>query len=86
MLISSLAERTIMLPFTGVESLMLTSDYKIAVGPSSAQEGTFKFSRVPLWQKAWSERIEPSYDFYVEYTNNGCKSFMNNTNEIVSIT
>ena len=74
-LISSLAERNIILPFTGLESLMLKSDYKIVVPPGSAQEGSFKFSDVPLWQKAWTERIEPNYDFYDTYatTENGCK-------------
>ena len=74
-LISSLAERNIILPFTGLESLMLKTDYKIVVAPSTAQVGSFKFSGVPLWQKAWSERIEPYYNFYAEYSStvNGCE-------------
>ena len=74
-LISSLAERTIILPFTGLESLMVKSNYKIIVGPGSAQEGSFKFSGSSLWKKAWTDRIEPHYDFYAEYssTKNGCE-------------
>ena len=54
---------------------MMKTDYKIVMAPSSAQEGSFKFSDVPLWQKAWTERIEPNYDFYATYatTENGCK-------------
>ena len=81
-LISSLAERNIILPFTGLESLMLKTDYKIVVAPDSAQVGSFKFSEVPLRQRAWSDRIEPYYKFYVEYssTANGCE-FLNGLNK-----
>ena len=66
-LISYLAQRSIVLPFDGVESLMLTSDYKIFAWPSSAQTDSFKLSKVPLWQQAWLERMEPNQEFYKEY-------------------
>ena len=74
-LISSLAERNIILPFVGFESLMLKSDYKIVVYPGSAYEGSFQFSKDPLWQKAWTERIEPYKSFAAEYisTADGCE-------------
>ena len=64
-----LTEPSTTLPFTGVESLMLTSDYKIFLTPHSAQISSFKYSNIPLWQKAWSERIEPHLDFYEDYIN-----------------
>ena len=55
MLISYLGQRNIILPFDGVESLMMKSDFGIAVAPGTAQEESFKNSKVPLWQKAERE-------------------------------
>ena len=72
MLISYLGQRNIILPFDGVEFLMMKSDFGIVVAPGTAQEESFKNSKVPLWQKAWAERIMPHYEFYVEYISN-CK-------------
>ena len=67
-LISYLAQRNIILPFDGVESLMLTSDYKILLNPGTAQVDSFKYAENPLWKKAWLERIEPNIEFYDGYT------------------
>ena len=66
-LTSSLFVRKTVLPFDGVETLMLNSDYKIGVVADTAQMNAFKFSRIPLWQKAWLERMEPNLYFYREY-------------------
>ena len=61
---SSLLARNTILPFDGIESLVLLSDAKIVVAPDSAHVDKFKYSKDPIWQKAWSERIEPNLDFY----------------------
>ena len=46
---------------------MLASDYKIFVAPGTVHEDIFKTAKTPLWQKAWTERIEPHIGFYKEY-------------------
>ena len=46
---------------------MINSDYEIAVFPDSYYADAFKYSKNPLWQKAWKERIEPNLDFYDKY-------------------
>ena len=51
----------------GLESLLANSDYKVAVMPDSVFEDEIKFSNIPMWQKAWTERVEPNIDFYKEY-------------------
>ena len=66
-LVSTLLAKKVVLPFDDIESLMLTSDYKIVVPPYAAQMDAFKYSRIPSWQKAWNERIEPNLDFYDDY-------------------
>ena len=77
-LISFLAQRTIVLPFDGVESLILTSDYNIFVSPGTAHEDKFRFAKTPLWQKAWTERVEPNFDAYEEYMKSvNCKHSSN---------
>ena len=67
MLISYLAERTIILPFDDIDSLMAKSNFKMSITPNTAQEGTFKYSKIPLYQKAWAERMEPYLDLYGKY-------------------
>ena len=67
MLISYLSAQVFFLPFTGIETLLLHSDYQIAVLPESSQLNAFKNSEDPLWKKAYTERIEPFYDSYVEF-------------------
>ena len=66
-LVSSLFVRKVVLPFDGIEELVLFSDSKIFVVPDSALMDRFKFSKDPIWQRAWSERIEPNMDFYDAY-------------------
>ena len=66
-LISYLARRNIALPFDGVESLMLSTDYKILLEPHTAQMDSFQLSDIPLWKQAWTERIKPNLDFYDEF-------------------
>ena len=66
-MVSSLFVRKVVLPFDGIEELVLFSDSKIFVVPDSALMDRFKFSKDPIWQRAWSERIEPNMDFYDAY-------------------
>ena len=55
------------LPFDGIETLMINSDYNILVMPGTNTEDAFKNSKDPIMQKAWLDRIEPNMDFYKEY-------------------
>ncbi len=64
MLISYLATRVIVLPFTGIKSLVDNTDFRIAVIPGSSFMDAFKFAKDPNWQKAWKDRIEPYLDEY----------------------
>ena len=70
MLVSFLAKQIVVLPFTGIESLMAKSDYQIAVWPGTYSQDVFAFSIDPVWQKAWTERIEPYLDDYRPYAGN----------------
>ncbi len=69
-MISSLSARTIILPFKNVEELMLKSDDKIFVQPYSAQMDAFRYSSVPIFERVYSERIEPNLPFYVDFFKN----------------
>ena len=66
MLISYLAARITVLPFTGIETLVTNSDFKIAVNPNSFQQSAFENSVDPIWQTAWQDRIKPHMNYYEE--------------------
>ena len=59
MLTSYLAARITVLPFTGIETLVTTSDFKIIVKPNSFQYSMFENSVDPIWQIAYQDRIKP---------------------------
>ena len=63
---SLLVEKT-NLPFDGIETLMMNSNYRIAVYPGTLHEDFFRHSNDPVMKKAWTERIEPYMDFYKEH-------------------
>ena len=67
MLISYLARRVINVPFDGISTLVTTTDFKITLMPGTSIEDSFKTSTDPLWQKAWTDRIEPFLDEYKPY-------------------
>ena len=76
MLISYLSKRTITLPFKDIEELMLKTDLKIGVRPSSAQMDSFRYSSIPILKKAYTDRIEPHLQFFEDfYKNAGDYSF-----------
>ena len=67
MLVSYLAARIIVLPFTGIETLMADSEYLIAVWPGTYSQAVFESSIDPVWQKAWNERMKPYMEDYIPY-------------------
>ena len=67
MLISYLSARTIILPFKDIEEWMLKTDSKMFVEPYSAQMDFFRYSSVPIFQRVYTERIEPNLPFYVDF-------------------
>ena len=66
-LISYLATHNIHYPFDGLETLLSTTDLKIAVLPGSAHQDNFALSAKPMHSQAWKERIEPFLDEYKAY-------------------
>ena len=67
MLISYLSTRFISLPFTNIRGLVENSDFKIALIKGTAFEDAFKLSTDPIWQKAYSERIEPFFQEFAPF-------------------
>ena len=52
------------LPFTSLETLIDSTNYRIVILPNSAQEEAFKDHELPIRQKAWEQRIEPYLEQY----------------------
>ena len=46
---------------------MKDSDFRIGLDPGSSYEDAFKYSTDPVWQKAYSDRIEPNLDEYAPF-------------------
>ena len=77
-LISYLSTSKTILPFTSLETLIDSTDYRIAIIPNTAQEESFKDHEVPIRQKAWDERIAPFLEQYSSYyRNKGSGNFCN---------
>ena len=70
MLISYLSTRFIALPFKNIKDLVENSDFKIALIKGTSYDDAFKLSTDPIWQKAYSERIEPFLDKYSPFYEN----------------
>ena len=54
-----LATQTLTLPFDSLEGLVDNSNYHILVVTGTAYEDTFKTAKEPVWQKAWTDRVQP---------------------------
>jgi hypothetical protein len=67
MLVSYLATKVIVLPFTSIPELIKSTDYRVAVNPGSSQEDSFKLSNDPNWALVYTERIEPYLEEYRKY-------------------
>ena len=77
-LISYLSTSKTILPFTSLETLIDSTDYRIAIIPNTAQEESFKDHNLPIRQKAWDERIAPYLEQYSSwYQNKGSGNFCN---------
>ena len=72
-LISYLATHSIQYPFDRLETLLSTTDLKIAVLPGSAHQDNFALSAKPMQSKAWKKRIEPFLDEYKPYQGIHCR-------------
>ena len=67
-LISYLAIRVIPLPFKDITDLMDNTQFRIIFLPGSTAEDAFKTSPDPIWQAAWTDRIQPHLEEYVGFT------------------
>ena len=68
MLISYLATRTISLPFKDITDLVDNTQFRIIFLPGSTAEDAFKTSPDPIWQAAWTDRIQPHLEEHVGFT------------------
>ncbi len=64
MLVSYLATRVIVLPFTNIETLVKDSNYRISTNPGSLIVDKFRNAIDPVWKEAWTDRMEPYLDTY----------------------
>ena len=69
MLVSYLATRKTTIPFTTVTDMYLNTDFRLALIPSTTFEDNFKYSKEPLWQRIYKERIQPYLTEYSSYEN-----------------
>ena len=68
MLISYLATKTISLPFKDITDLVENTQFQIILRPGSAVADAFKTSSDPIWQAAWTDRIQPHLEEHVGFT------------------
>ena len=68
MLISYLATRIISLPFKDIPDLVSNTEFRIILRPGTAFEDAFKTSLDPIWQAAWTNRIQPHLEEHVGFT------------------
>ena len=67
MLISYLATRTISLPFKDISDLVVNTQFRIILPPGTRHEDDFKTSTDPIWQAAWTDRVQPHLEEHVGY-------------------
>ncbi len=67
MLVSYLAIRVTALPFTNIETLVMNTNYKIALVPGTVYEDTFRYASSPVWMEAFKTRVEPYLNEYYNY-------------------
>ena len=92
MLISYLATRVISLPFKDIPDLVANTQFRIILRPGTSMEDAFKTSRDPIWQTAWTDRVQPHLeehddfvlqDFADKMTMDGDSAWYNNA-QVVS--
>ena len=57
------------MPFTTVTDMYLNTDFRLALIPSTTYEDNFKYSKDPLWQQIYKERLQPHLAEYSSYEN-----------------
>ena len=67
MLISYLATRTISLPFKDITDLMINTQYRIILAPGTSYVDDFRTSTDPIWQAAWTDRVQPYLEEHVGF-------------------
>jgi len=67
MLVSYLATRKIVLPFTTIADFYLNTNFRLAVMPDTTYMDNFKYSTDPLFLEIYAERIEPHVQEYKDY-------------------
>ena len=67
MLVSYLAVDVQVLPFTGMETFMSSSNYKMASAPGWYAYSVFENANDPSWKAVFTERMEPYVDDYAKY-------------------
>ena len=67
MLISYLATRVISLPFKDITDLVINTQFRIIIAPGTSYEDTFKTSTDPIWQTAWTDRVQPYLEEHVGF-------------------
>ena len=67
MLVSYLAVDVQVLPFTGMETFMSSSNYKMASAPGWYAYSVFEHATNPTWKAVFTERMEPYVDDYAKY-------------------
>ena len=82
MLVSYLSVRKTYLPFESVEELVNNEkDFKIVASPGSSLMDTFKFSKNDIWQKGWTNQMQPYLeDYKKDWKNSGVNYLMDNSN------
>ena len=68
-LISFMAKQTIALSFQDISDLYKNTDMRIAIMPGGMVENDFRYSKDPLWQKIFQERVEPHLEEIKAYPN-----------------
>ena len=67
MLVSYLAVDVQVLPFNSMETLMSSSNYKMAVPPGWYAYSVFEHAKDPTWKAVFTERMEPYVDDFTKY-------------------
>ena len=67
MLISYLATRVVSLPFKDIPELLSNTQYRMIIMPGTSYEDAFKTSPDPIWQAAWTDRVQPHLEEHVGF-------------------
>lgn len=69
MLVSYLATRKTVLPFSGIAEMYQNTEFRLALIPSTTYEDNFKYAQDPIFKGVYEDRIQPHLDEYSSYEN-----------------